>query len=98
MRAHVMWPDYLLGVTSDRGREGVPVKDTDVFRPLPLPLPVFYRFDVSGFIRALKEKLKGNVAGYSIRLNENGSTIGLADGAWRRSRRTAARTGRWIPG
>jgi Beta-lactamase len=78
VRAHVMWPDYLLGVTSDRGREGVPVKD--VFRPLPLP--VFYRFDVTGFIRALKEELTGSVAGYSIRLTENGSTIGLADQNW----------------
>ena len=42
VRAHVMWPEYLLGVTSDRGREGVPVER--LFWPPP-PVPVFYRFD-----------------------------------------------------
>jgi CubicO group peptidase (beta-lactamase class C family) len=80
VRAHAMRPDYLLGAASDRGPEGVPAKD--VFRPPPLPLPVFYRFDATGFIRALKEQLTGSVAGYSIRLTENGSTIGSADQNW----------------
>ena len=78
-RAHVMWPESLLGVTSDRGREGVPVKR--LFWPPP-PVPVFYRFDATGFIRALEAQLTGNVAGYSIRLTENGSTIALADQNW----------------
>jgi len=79
VRAHVMWPDYLVGVTSDRGREGVPVKRLVWPRP---PVPVFYRFDANGFIRALEEQLTGNVAGYSIRLTENGSTIALAGQNW----------------
>ncbi len=46
------------------------------------PGPVLYRFDATGFIRALEEQLTGNVAGYSIRLTENGSTIALADQNW----------------
>jgi len=37
VRAHVMRPDNLLGVSSDRGREGVPVKR--LFWPPP-PVPV----------------------------------------------------------
>jgi len=76
VRAHVMRPEHLLGVTSDRGREEAPVKK--LFWP---PLPI-YRFDVAGFIRALQEQLTGNVAGYSIRLTENGSTVALADWNW----------------
>jgi CubicO group peptidase (beta-lactamase class C family) len=94
VRAHVMWPDYLLEVTSDRGREGVPFKY--VFRPPPLPLPAFYRFDATGFISALKEQLTGSVAGYSIRLTENGSTIGLADRNWAKEPRDGS--GNWTPG
>ena len=77
--AHVMRPDHLLGVTSDRGREDVPSKD--VFRP-PLPVVVFYELDVNGFIRELEALLTGAVAGYSIRLTENGSTIALVDQNW----------------
>jgi Beta-lactamase len=37
-------------------------------------------FDAAGFIQELQAKLKDNVAGYSIGLNENGSTIGQANG------------------
>src|ERR1700721_2405595 len=69
VRAHVMWPDHMLGVTSGRGREGVPLRR--LFWP---PVPVRYRFDANGFIRALEKQLTGNVAGYSIRLTENGPT------------------------
>ena len=77
VRAHVMRPDHLLGVTSDQGREGAP--ERRLFWP---PGPALYRFDVTGFMRALGEQLTGKVAGYSIRLTENGSTIGLADQGW----------------
>ncbi len=76
VRAHVMRPEHLLRVTSDRGREGVPVRK--FFWP---PFPI-YSLDVSGFIRTLQEQLTGNVAGYSIRLTENGSTIEVADWNW----------------
>ena len=77
VRAHVMRPGHLLGVTSDQGREGAPARHF-----IWPPGPVLYRFDVIGFIRALEEQLTGHVAGYSIRLTENGSTIGLADQGW----------------
>jgi CubicO group peptidase (beta-lactamase class C family) len=39
-------------------------------------------FDAAGFIQELKAKLTGNVAGFSIGLNENGSTIGQATQNW----------------
>ena len=77
VRAHVMWPDHLRGAASDRGREGVPVRHF-----VWPPGPALYRFDATGFIRALEEQLTGNVAGYSIELTENGSTIALADHNW----------------
>jgi CubicO group peptidase (beta-lactamase class C family) len=79
VRAHVMRPGHLHGVTSDRGREGVPARR--LHWPPP-PVPVLWRFDAQGFIRALADELTGNVAGFSIRLTENGSSIGLADQNW----------------
>ena len=82
VRAHVMRPDNLLGVSSDRGREGVPVKHVIGPPPGPVPVPVLYGLDATGFIQELEELLTGNVAGYLIRLTENGSTIGLAGQNW----------------
>ena len=46
----------------------------------PALAPAVYSFDAAGFIQELKAKLTGNVAGFSIGLNENGSTIGQANG------------------
>jgi CubicO group peptidase (beta-lactamase class C family) len=77
VRAHVMRPDHLQGAASDRGREDGPVRRF----PWP-PGPVLYRFDITGFIRELVEQLTGNVAGYSIRLAESGTTIALIDQNW----------------
>jgi hypothetical protein len=65
VRAHVMRPGHLRGVTSDRGREGVPARR--LHWP-PVPVPVFCRFDAQGFVRALAAELTGNVASFSIRL------------------------------
>jgi CubicO group peptidase (beta-lactamase class C family) len=79
VRAHVMRPGHVRGVTSDRGREGVPARR--LHWP-PLPVPVLWRFDAQGFVRALAAELTGNVAGFSIRLTENGSTIAVADQNW----------------
>jgi hypothetical protein len=39
-------------------------------------------FDAEGFIQELEELLKGKVAGYSIVLNENGSTIAASSWNW----------------
>ena len=55
----------------------------------PALAPAVYSLDAAGFIQELKGKLTGNVAGFSIGLNENGSTIGLAGGGWRRGQSTA---------
>ena len=99
--AHVMRPDNLLGVSSDQGREGAPADDVarqPTPGPGPVPAPAVYSFDAAGFIQDLKGPLTGNVAGYQIGLNENGSTIGLASRTGRRSHRTAARPGHRIPG
>jgi CubicO group peptidase (beta-lactamase class C family) len=88
VRAHVMRPGNLLGVSSDRGREGVPAEDVALPGPGPGPLPVpgpgpvVYGLDAAGFIQELEGLLTGNVAGFSIRLTENGSTIGLAGQNW----------------
>jgi len=90
VRAHVLRPGHLREVASDRGREGVPVKR--LFWP---PVPVLYRFDASGFIRELEEQLTGNVAGYSIRLTENGSTIALAGQNWAKEPQDGSQS--WTP-
>jgi CubicO group peptidase (beta-lactamase class C family) len=50
--------------------------------PGPGRLSPGYRFDAGGFIQELKEKLTGKVAGYSIGLTENGSTIEQANQNW----------------
>jgi hypothetical protein len=71
-----------MGVSSDRGREGVPVEDVALPPPAPVPGPGVYGLDAGGFIQELEGLLTGNVAGYSIRLNENGSPIGLASQNW----------------
>jgi CubicO group peptidase (beta-lactamase class C family) len=76
LRAHVQWPDHLQGVASDRGREDVPA------RLLHGPPVSLYHLDVPGFLRTLEGQLDGNVAGYSVRLTENGTTIALAGRNW----------------
>jgi beta-lactamase family protein len=86
VRAHVMRPDNLLGVSSDRGREGVPVEHVALPPPAPVPgpgpAPGVYGLDAAGFIQELEGLLTGNVAGFSARLTENGSSIGLAGQNW----------------
>lgn len=71
----------------------VPVKHA--FPGPPVPVPVFYAFDATGFIRALKGLLADAVAGYSIRLTENGSTIGVADQNWAKEPPDGSE--RWTP-
>ena len=92
VRAHVMRPGNLLGVSSDRGREGVPAEHVALPPPAPVPAPGpgpvpgpapgVYGLDAAGFIQELEGLLTGNVAGFSIRLTENGSTIALAGQNW----------------
>ncbi len=92
VRAHVRRPGNLLGVSSDRGREGVPAEHVALPPPAPVPVagpvpvpgpaPGVYGLDAVGFIQELEGLLTGNVAGFSIRLTENGSSIGLAGQNW----------------
>jgi hypothetical protein len=79
IRAHVMWPQHLRGAGSDRGREDGPAKHF-----VWPPGPVLSFFDANGFMSALEKQLTGNVAGYSIRLTKNGSTVAVADWNWAR--------------
>ena len=64
----------------------MPAEDVALPPPAPVPgpglAPGVYGLDAGGFIQELEGLLTGNVAGYSIRLNENGSTIGLASQNW----------------
>ena len=48
----------------------------------PALAPAVYGLDAAGFIQELEGLLTGNVAGFSIRLTENGSSIGLAGQNW----------------
>jgi CubicO group peptidase (beta-lactamase class C family) len=48
----------------------------------PVSAPVVYGFDVTGFIQELEGQLTWNVAGYSIGLNENGSSIAQTSWNW----------------
>ena len=91
VRAHVMRPDHLLGVSSDRGPEGGPAQDAAT----PPPAPVVYSFDTAGFIKELEEMLTPNVAGYSLRLNQNGSTVGLASQNWAKEPQDGSQA--WTP-
>jgi len=80
VRAHMVRPESLLNVRSDRGRAGAPAERA-VHSP-PFPVPVFYGFDAAGFMALLQDALAHTVAGYSIGLTENGSLIGQADQNW----------------
>jgi CubicO group peptidase (beta-lactamase class C family) len=79
VRAHMVRPDSLLNVHSDRGIAGA-LAERAVDRP-PFPVPVFWGFDAAGFMALLQDAL-ATVAGYSIGLTENGSLIGQADQNW----------------
>jgi len=100
--AHVIRPDNLLGTSSDRGPEGVPPEDFPV-PPSPSPKPgprpgpsPHYGFNAAGFVQQVAEFLTGNVAGYSIRLNENGSSIGVVDWNWAKEPQDGSEA--WTPG
>jgi CubicO group peptidase (beta-lactamase class C family) len=98
VRAHVMRPDNLLGVSSDRGCEDVPAEDvTRPPAPVPGPAqaPVVYSFDAAGFIQELEEMLTPNVAGYSIGLTENGSMIAQASRNWAKEPKDGSQA--WTP-
>jgi Beta-lactamase len=77
IRAHVMRPQNVVDIISDRGREDAPI--IRHMRPL---LDFIYELDVNGFIQALETALNNSTAGYSLRLRQNGSTIYTVDWNW----------------
>jgi hypothetical protein len=88
VRAHVMRPAHLLGVSSYAGPEGELAGDVGV-QPAPLPAPApgplpgppvsgpgpGYSLDVDGFFGELSGQLAPYVEGYCAQLNVNGSPI-----------------------
>jgi CubicO group peptidase (beta-lactamase class C family) len=77
LRAHVMRPPHVVGVISSTGlHEGTPCPE---FKFLKAPS---YLFDVDGFGKALHVALKDSVAGYVMRLRQNGSTIYTLEWNW----------------
>jgi hypothetical protein len=94
--AHEMRPAHLHRVGSDRGRldlPGEPGPDREAL--VPPEWPVQYRLDVDGFVRALESALTGEVAGYVMRLNEQGRTIRTLESNWAKEPRDAAEG--WTP-
>ena len=90
IRAHVMRPENVVGVISDRGREDAPIVEH-----LP-PRPAFiYELDVNGFIQSLETALTNLTAGYSLRLHQNGSTIATVDWNWAKEPQDTSES--WTP-
>lgn len=90
IRAHVMRPRHLGGVISDRGREDAPL----VEKHWP-PSVLIYELNIRGFIDALESALTNSTAGYSLRLNLNGSTIASVDWNWAHEPQDASES--WTP-
>jgi hypothetical protein len=77
IRAHVMRPQHVVGIVSDRGREDAPI----IEHLLPRP-DLFYELNIRGFLDSLQSALTNSTAGYSLRLQVNGSTIATVDWNW----------------
>src|SRR5215472_2123106 len=82
-RAHVIRPQQIEGVLTDRGRdEG---KTEFVPRNLPPGVILTHHLDVDAFTKALHAALKDEVAGYSMRLRQHGQTIETLEWQWART-------------
>jgi CubicO group peptidase (beta-lactamase class C family) len=90
MAAHVMRPDHLDGVVSDRGPE-----DLAALEERPVQAGVTYRLDVQGFATALNKALQGSVAGYAFQLNQNGAPIATTAWEWAKAPQDGGQ--RWLP-
>jgi CubicO group peptidase (beta-lactamase class C family) len=83
IRAHVMRPAHVLGVTSDRGIEVEPA-------PTPAGLAageqpeefLGYQFNPDGFVSALQAAFDNSVAGYAMGLNRSGLTMRRLAWGW----------------
>jgi CubicO group peptidase (beta-lactamase class C family) len=75
--AHVIAPANVVGVKSSRGLQDGVIPANHVGEILPLD-----HFDVAGFGTALHAALKNDVAGYTMRLRQNGTTIYTLEWNW----------------
>ncbi len=91
IRAHVMRPQQVVGVVSDRGSEDAPrIQDL-------LPQPgLSYEFNIQGFIDALQSALTNLTAGYSLRLRVDGvATLAIVDWNWAKEPQDGSES--WTP-
>lgn len=98
VRAHVMRPPHLDGISSDRGRLDLserPESAAETRQALP-EVHLHYRLDVDGFIDSLESALSNGVAGYSMRLNEHGTAIRVVDWDWAKEPQDTAES--WTTG
>jgi hypothetical protein len=78
IRAHVMRPENVVGVISDRGREDAPI-----IQNLPPQPGLSYELNIQGFIDDLQSALTNFTAGYSFRLRLDGvATLAMVDWNW----------------
>lgn len=75
--AHVMRPPNVVNVVSSRG-----LQEGSILTGPHFPPAETYQFDVAGFGTALHAELKSEVAGYTMRLRQNGTTIYTLEWNW----------------
>ena len=80
LRNHVMRPQHIIGVVSDRGLEEGKIQFVPS-RPVVGPL-LAHHLDVDAFTKALHAALKDQVAGYAMRLRQHGHTIETLEWQW----------------
>ncbi len=80
VRNHVMRPQHIIGVVSDRGRDEGKIEFVPS-RPIVGPLAA-HHLDVDAFTKALHAALKDEVAGYTMRLRQHGHTIETLEWQW----------------
>ena len=91
MRAHVMRPENVVGVISDRGREDAPI-----IQHLPAQPGLTYELNIQGFIDALLSALTNLTAGYSLRLRLDGvATLAMVDWNWAKEPQDGSES--WTP-
>jgi hypothetical protein len=92
IRKHVIRPENIVNVFSDRG----PQESQLQFTPTrPIVGAVAHHLDVGAFGAALHDKLKGNVAGYTVQLRQHGQAVFTADWQW--AKRPQDGTESWTP-
>jgi CubicO group peptidase (beta-lactamase class C family) len=92
IREHVIRPQNIVGVFSDRG----PTESKLTFAPVsPIVGIVPRRLDVTTFAAALENALMGKVAGYSVQLRQNGQAIFTKEWQWAKAPQDGSES--WTP-